>query len=218
MNAVTIVLADDHPLVRLGLQALLQAQADFCVVGEASDGLEALRVVEHLKPQVLVLDLQMPHLSGLPVLQQVSKRCPATRVIILSMHRDESYVIQALQHGAAAYVLKDANSTELVQAIRAVASGHRYLSPPLSDYALEAYAQKAKATALDSYATLTEREQEVLHLAAEGHNSGEIAARLFISPRTAETHRAHLMRKLGLASHTDLVRYALRRGIIPLDD
>lgn len=218
MNTLTIVLADDHPVVRQGLRAVLEAESDFLVVGEAGDGLEAVQAVERLKPDVLVLDLLMPHLNGIAVLQQVAKRFSKTRVVILSMHRDEAYVLQALHHGAAAYVLKDASSLELVQAVRAVSEGRRYLSAPLSERAVEIYAQKAKDTLLDSVETLTERELEVLHLAAEGYSNADIAERLFISPRTAETHRANLMRKLNLQSQTDLIRYALRRGIISLDN
>ena len=218
MNAVTIVLADDHPVVRQGLRAVLEAEADFQVVGEAGDGLEAVQMVERLKPDVLVLDLLMPRLNGIAVLQQIGKRFSVTRVVVLSMHRDEAYVLQALHHGAAAYVLKDASGAELVQAVRTASAGGRYLSSPLSERAIEAYAQKAQDTTLDSLETLTSREREVLQLAAEGYSSAEIAERLFISPRTVETHRANLMRKLGLQSQTDLIRYALRRGIIPLND
>jgi len=214
----TIVLADDHPIVRLGLRTVLEAEPDFQVIGEAGDGLETMSLVERLQPQVLVLDLLMPGLSGLEVARQVRQRAPETRVIVLSMHANEAYVLEALRHGAAAYVLKETSSAELVQAVRTVAAGRRYLSRPLSERALEVYAQRAEATPLDLYETLTTREREVLHLAAEGCSNSEIATRLSISPRTAETHRSNLMQKLGLHSQTELVRYALRRGIIPLEN
>jgi len=218
MKQISIILADDHPIVRQGLRSVIESEPDFDVVAEASDGLEAVEAVEKLRPQVVVLDLQMPHLNGLEVVQQVSKRFPTTACILLSMHRDESYVLQGLQHGAAAYVLKDANISDLVFAIREVVAGRRYLSPPLSENAIEAYVQKAKGTAQDASATLTNREREILHLAAEGWNNAQIAERLVISPRTAETHRNRVMRKLGLHSQSEIIRYALLRGIVTLDN
>jgi DNA-binding NarL/FixJ family response regulator len=131
------------------------------------------------------------------------------------MHTNEAYVLEALRNGAAAYVLKESSAADLVQAVREVVAGRRYLSPPLSERAIEAYIQRAKETTLDPYETLTNREREVLHLAAEGHTNVEIGTRLSISPRTVETHRANMMRKLGLHTQTDLIRYALRRGILP---
>lgn len=213
----TIVLADDHHVVRQGLRALLEAEPDFNVIGEAGDGLEAIQIIEQLRPNVLVLDLMMPGLNGLETTRQVSKNSPQTRTVILSMYANEAYVLEALSNGASAYVLKDSSSADLVHAVREVAAGRRYLSPPLSDRAIEAYQEKARAAVLDKYETLTTREREVLQLAAEGHTSAEIAARLGISPRTAETHRTHLMHKLGLHTQADLIRYALRRGIIPME-
>lgn len=215
---VTLLLADDHHVVRQGLRALLQTEPDFRVIGEASDGLEVADLVERMKPTVLVVDLMMPGLNGLEVTRQVSKRSPQTRVLILSMHSDEAYVLQALRNGAAGYVLKDSSAADLVHGVREVAAGRRYLSPPLSDRAIEIYGQSATDATLDIYETLTTREREVLHLAAEGRSNVEIGDRLSISPRTVETHRAHLMRKLGLQGQTDLVRYALRRGIIRIED
>jgi len=215
MSQTTVVLADDHPVVRQGLHALLETQSDFIVVGEAADGLEAVRLVERLKPNVLVLDLMMPGLNGLEVTRQVCQRTPQTCVVIVSMYSNEAYVLEALRNGATGYVLKDTETSELVQAVREVAAGRRYLSPPLSERAIEAYVKKAHAAPLDLYETLTTREREVLHLSAEGCTNGEIGTRLGISPRTAETHRANLLRKLGLHSQTELVRYALQRGILP---
>jgi len=190
MSMTTIVLADDHHVVRQGLRSLLEAESDFSVVGEAGDGLEATQLVERLQPDVLVLDLMMPSLNGLEVTRQVSQRSPRTHVVILSMHPNEAYVLEALRAGAAAYVLKES---------------------------IEVYMQKAESAALDPYETLTAREREVLHLVAEGHTNAEIADRLFISRRTVETHRANLMRKLGLRTQTDLISYALRRGILPME-
>jgi DNA-binding NarL/FixJ family response regulator len=215
MSRTTIVLADDHQIVRQGLRALLEAEPDFSIVGEASDGLEAVRLVERFTPHVLVLDLMMPGLSGLEATRDVCQRLPKTRVVILSMHASEGHVLEALRNGATGYVLKNASATDLVQAVRTAAAGRRYFSPPLSDTLIEAYRQRAQSTPLDPYETLTTRERQVLHFAAEGRPNPDIAARLFLSPRTVETHRANLMRKLGLRSQTDLVRYALRRGIVP---
>ncbi len=217
MDETTVLLVDDHHVVRQGLRALLEAEPDLSVVGEAADGLEVAKLVEHLKPNVLVLDLVMPSLNGLEVTRHVRQRFPETRVVILSMYANEAYVLQALKNGADGYVLKDATATELVQAVREAAAGRRYLSAPLSERAIEAYVQKAQAGTLDVHETLTTREREVLQLAAEGYKNPQIAARLGISPRTAETHRANLMRKLGLNTQTDLIRYAMQRGILPME-
>jgi DNA-binding NarL/FixJ family response regulator len=211
---VTLVLADDHPIVRKGLKALLEAETDLRVAGEASDGLEAINLVEKIKPDVLLLDIMMPGLSGLEVARQVTQKFPLTRIIIISMHSNEAYVLDALRHGASGYVLKDASMEELVEAIRRVMAGHRYLSPPLSERAIEEYILRSKTSELDPYKTLTERERQVLHLAAEGNSNSEIAARLSISIRTVETHRTNLLHKLNLRTQTDLVRYAIQKGII----
>lgn len=210
----TIVLADDHRIVRQGLRALLAGEADFEVVGEADDGREALELVKHLTPDVLILDLMMPGLNGLEVARQLPRQSPGVRVVVLSMHDDEGFVLEALANGVSGYVLKDSNSSDLVHAVREVAAGRRYLSPPLSDRAIEAYQQRAKVGTMDKHETLTTREREVLQLSAEGHTNSEIAARLGISTRTAETHRSRVMHKLGLHTQSDLIRYAIRRGII----
>lgn len=214
----TIVLVDDHPIVRQGLRALLEAEPGFRIAGEAGEGIEAAKLVERLQPDVLVLDLMIPGLNGLEVTRQVRQRSPRTRIVILSMHANEAYVLEALRNGATGYVLKGATATELVQAIREVSAGMRYLSPPLSERAIEAYVQKANTAPLDLYETLTSREREILQLTAEGYSATEIADRLSISSRTVETHRANLMRKLGLRTQTDLIRYALRRGILPMEE
>ena len=213
----TIVLADDHRIVRQGLRALLTAEANFKVIGEADDGREALELVKRLSPDVLVLDLMMPGLNGLEVARQLHKQSPKVRIVVLSMYDDEGFVLEALANGVSAYVLKDSNSSDLVQAVREVAAGHRYLSPPLSDRAIETYQQMAKTGAMDKHETLTTREREVLQLSAEGYTSSVIASRLGISTRTAETHRSRLMHKLGLHTQSDLIRYALKRGIIPME-
>ena len=214
---ITIVLADDHQVVRQGLRAILEGEHNLRVVGEAGNGLKATRLVERLRPDVLVLDLMIPGLSGLEVTRQLAKRSPKTRVVILSMHSDKSYVLEALRNGAAGYVLKDSSADELIKAVQEAAANRRYLSPPLSDSAVDAYAQQGSATGTDSYDSLSSREREVFQLAAEGHTNKEIGKMLFISPRTVEIHRANMMAKLDLRNQTDLIRYALKRGIISND-
>lgn len=211
---ISIVLADDHPIVRQGVRALLQAEPGFSVIGEASDGLSALKLIENLKPSVLVVDLMMPGLNGLEVTRKVARISPGTRVIVLSMYVNEPYVIEALRNGASGYVLKESDISDLAKAIREVTAGRRYLSPPLSEQAMAAYLDCDPNSILDPYDTLTTREREVLQLALEGNNNAEIASRLFISGRTAETHKANMLRKLGLHTQTDLIRYALKRGIL----
>ncbi len=209
----TVVIADDHEIVRRGLRSLLEADGSCKVVADASDGLTALQTVEKLKPALLVLDLNMPRMHGLEVLKHVRANSPNTRVIVLSMHNDEPYVIEALRAGASAYLLKGSESQEIAQALKEVLAGRRYLSAPLSEWAINALTTKI-ADNSDPLASLSPREREVLQLAAEGYGNPEIAEKLFISPRTAETHRTNLMRKLALQSQTDLVRFSIRRGII----
>jgi DNA-binding NarL/FixJ family response regulator len=211
---ITIVLAEDHHVVRQGFKLVLQMESDFRLVGESSDGLAAVELIVKTRPNVLLLDLMIPRLHGLEVTRQCRRDAPETRVIILSMHADEPYVVEALRNGASGYVLKDCTAADLVQAVRTVAAGRRYLSPMLAERAINGYVERPGESELDVYETLTNRERLVLQLAAEGRSSAEIASALFISPRTAETHRANLMRKLSLRSQTDLVRFAIRRGII----
>jgi two-component system, NarL family, response regulator NreC len=164
-----------------------------------------------------VLDLMMPGMNGQEVARKVCKSSPGTRVVVLSMHSGEPYVMEALRNGAAGYLLKDASGADLVHAVREVMAGRRYLSPPLSERAIDAYQEKAKSAAWEKYDMLTTRERETLQLVAEGHTNNEIASRLGIGPRTAETHRTNLMRKLQLRTRTDLIKYAIERGIILLD-
>ena len=213
----TIVLADDHTIVRQGLRALLEAEMGISVVGEASDGLEVTALVERLRPDVLVLDVMMPGVNGLEVTWQVRQCAPETKIIILSMHANEAYVVAALRNGAHGYVVKDSSAVDLVQAVHNVIQGNRYLSPPFSQLSLDTYLEKVQSTPVDIHDTLTAREREVLNLAVGGHTSAEIATLLSISPRTAEAHRANLMRKLGLRAQADLIRYALQRGIISIE-
>ncbi len=218
MSKISIILADDHTLVRQALRLLLDAEKDFAVIAETPDGLEAVRLVERLDANVLVVDLTMPSLNGLEVIRQVRQKSPETRIVVLSMHSSEPHVLQALRNGAAGYVLKDSCAEDLVRAIREVMAGRRYLTSPLCDRAVQAYVDTAAKPRVDIYETLTTREREVLQMASEGYTSGEIGVRLFISPRTVEVHRANLMRKLSLKNQTQLIRYALKRGLLPSEE
>jgi len=208
---LSIVLADDHQIVRQGLRALLSREADFRLAGEAADGHEALRLANTLRPDVIVLDLMLPGVGGLEVARQLRRGERPPRIVVLSMHSNEGYVLEAVRAGASAYVLKEAGADDLVRAIRAVAAGRRYFSPPLTEEAVEAYARKIGPAAADPYQSLTAREREVLQLTADGQSCTEIAERLFISARTVENHRANLMRKLGVRNQKELVRFAVER-------
>src|SRR5437867_7012593 len=171
---IRIFLADEHEVVRQGLRALLEAEPGLSVAGEASDGLAVVNLVEKLRPDVLVVDLMMPGLGGLDVTRQITRRSPRTRVVILSMHANEAFLLEALRNGASAYVMKGASAAELIRAIREVAAGRRYLGPPFSEKGIEAYLRKARTAAADPYESLTDREREGLHLAAEGLRSAEM--------------------------------------------
>jgi DNA-binding NarL/FixJ family response regulator len=211
---IEIVLADDHQVVLEGFKVLLGGEPDFRVVGEATDGLGVAPLVEKLRPQVLVVDLMMPGLGGLEVVRQIHQKYSDVRIAVLSMHANEAYVVEALKNGASAYVLKQAPARALVEAIRAIAGGGRYLSPPLSEDKIAEYQQRTRAATIDLYDTLSTREREVLKLAAEGLTNAAIGERLQIGKRTVETHRANLIRKLDLKSQADLVRFAIHRGLV----
>jgi DNA-binding NarL/FixJ family response regulator len=212
---ITIVVADDHPIIRQGLRFLLETQADLRVVGQAANGLEAIELAERLRPDVLVVDLMMPELNGLEVTYQLTQRAVPVRVVLLSIHGDEAHVMQALQNGAHGYVLKDADESEVITAVREAAADRRYLSRPLSARVIDAYVRQAQATVVDPLQILTDREREVLQLAAQGFTNADIGAKLNISPRTASTHRAHILHKLDLHNQTDVVRFAIEHGLLP---
>jgi DNA-binding NarL/FixJ family response regulator len=211
----TVLLADDHHVVRRGIRALLENEMGIQVVGEAGTGVEAARLTQQLRPDVLIIDLMLADMSGLEVIRQLRKRVPTTSAIVLSMYGNDCYVVEALQAGARAYVLKDSPPEELMRAVREAALGRRYLAPPLSDHAIEAYLLRSEDSRLDPYDMLTSREREVLHMAAQGMTSSQSAGRLCISPRTVEVHRARVMQKLGLRNRTELIHFAIRQGIIP---
>ena len=214
---IATVLADDHPIVRQGLRTLLENKGRCQVVGEAANGLEAIDLITDLQPDLAVLDVQLPDLGGLEVARRARDQAPGTRIIMLSMHGDEPYVLDALAHGALGYVLKESATTDLLAAVDAALAGQRFLSSPLTARAVDAYARESANITRppDRYDLLTNREREVLQLAVQGLSNQEIGGRLAISPRTAETHRANLQRKLGLQGQTDLVRYAMERGLLP---
>lgn len=215
---ITVLLADDHAILRQGLRALLVNEPDLSIIGEAADGQQAIQLIENLRPDILILDLKLPGLNGLEVARETRQRSPRTRVVILSMHANQAYVLEALRAGALAYVLKESTASDVVHAIREVLAGRRFLSPPLSEDDVEAYMRKTKIGSLTALETLTRREREVLRLAAEGQTSAEIAKILSISPRTVEIHRTHMMHKLGLHTQSELFRYALKQGILPRDE
>jgi two-component system response regulator NreC len=215
MSALRIILADDHTLVREGLRKILEAQPGWQVIGEAADGREAVRQVLELKPDLVVMDLAMPQLSGVDAIQQIVRRLPSTRVLVLSMHADEVYVTRALKAGAHGYLLKDSAGTDLLRAVTALAQQKSFFSPAVSRIMLDDYVrQNAERGITDRHDTLSEREREVFQLIAEGRVNKEIAAILHLSPSTVETHRARIMEKLDVHSAVEIVLYAVRRGII----
>jgi two-component system, NarL family, response regulator NreC len=210
-----VLLADDHGLVRRGMRALLETQSSVQVAGEASDGLEALRLVQDLRPDILILDIGMPRLNGIDVAARALDMHPAARVIMLSMHADESYVLRSLAAGARAYLLKDGTDEDLLPAIRAVAAGKCFFSPAISSVLAEDYVRQLRERGLDdSYHLLTAREREVLQLLAEGHSNKDVASLLNVSLSTVETHRANLMQKLSLHNTAEIVLYAVRKRLI----
>ncbi|HSL22864.1 MAG TPA: response regulator transcription factor [Vicinamibacterales bacterium] len=209
-----MLLADDHGIVRRGLRSLLE-EAGHSVVAEAADGLQAVRLTEEHRPDLLILDVAMPKLSGIEVAARAQKIEPPPAVIVLSMHADESYILRALSAGARAYLLKDATDEDLLPAIQAVASGKPFFSPAVAALLIEDYMRTLQKRGLtDSYHLLTDRETEVLHLLAEGRSNKEVATLLDVGLSTVETHRANLMQKLNLHNTAEIVLYAVRKGII----
>lgn len=212
---IRVLLADDHTILRAGLRMLLDAQPDIEVVGEASDGKQALAEALRLQPDLVLMDITMPEMNGIEATRQIKRALDATRVLILTMHENEEYLFQVLRAGASGYILKEAAGTELISAIRIVFSGRFYMSPSAQSMMVGDYLQRVRSgEERDSYSALTEREREILKLVAEGHTNNQIAERLFISPKTVDTHRTHIMDKLNLHSRAELVKYAMRRGLL----
>jgi len=215
VKQIRILLADDHNVMRRGLRLLLESQPEFTVVAEASDGLNAVEQAKATTPDVVVLDISMPHLSGTDAAQRITEELPSAAIVILSMHSDEGYVLRALKAGAKGYLLKDSAEGDLIEAIKAVSRGKAFFSPEVSRMLVEDYVREIKTRgAQDSYELLTAREKEVLHLLAEGKSNKDIAGLLHMSPYTVETHRRNLQEKLNLHSFAELILYAVRKGVI----
>lgn len=215
MKQIRILLADDHNVMRKGLRLLLESQPDFTVVAEAADGRQAVERAEAANPDVVVLDIAMPNLSGIEAAQRILAQRPSTAIIFLSMHSDEGYVLRALKAGARGYLLKDSVEGELMEAITVVHQGKTFFSREIGNMLVEDYVRELKARGVeDSYELLTSREREILQLLAEGKSNKEVAASLNLSAHTVETHRRNLFEKLNLHSFAELILYAVRKGII----
>jgi DNA-binding NarL/FixJ family response regulator len=210
-----IVIAEDHTIVREGLRSLLASHPRFEIAGEAEDGREAIKCAEQIQPDILLMDLSMPKMHGVDALREIKRRTPDTRIVVLTVHKNEEYIQASLEAGADGYVLKDATHAELVTAIETVLSGKPYLSPAVSEHVIKGYLEGKRSGRFDtSWDTLTPREREILKLVAEGYKNKEIAEMLCISLKTAEKHRANLMRKLDLHSVSALTAYAIEKGLI----
>lgn len=215
MPKLRLLLGDDHTLVRQGLRKILEERADWEVVAEVGDGRDAIRRAVALKPDVAILDVGMPQLNGIDATQQIVRRVPGTRVLILSMHSDEAYVTRALQAGATGYMLKDSAGKDLLKGVASVAAGKSFFSPAVARLMLDDYVRRAAGVGVaDRYDSLSEREREIFQLIAEGRTSRSVAEVLDISPATVETHRAHILQKLDIHNTAELVLYAVRRGVI----
>ena len=219
MDKTRVLLAEDHTIVRKGLRSLLDKETGIEVVGEAEDGREAIVKAEELHPDVVVMDIAMPGLNGLEATRQIKKRFPDMKILILTMHANEEYILQSLKAGASGYLVKKAAPAELISAINAVHKGNSFLSPSISRTVIDEYIRRSKeiSEGEEGFEQLTVREREVLQLIAEGRKTREIAELLYISIKTVETHRAHIMNKLDIHSTAELTRYAIRKGIISSD-
>ena len=214
-NKHKIVIAEDHTILREGLRALLSSNPDFEIVGEAEDGRAAIRCVETVKPDLILMDLSMPRMNGMEAIRDIKKSFPEIKVVALTVHKTEEYVLATLQAGANGYVLKDATHSELVMAIKSVLQGNRYLSPGISERVIEGYLEGKKATKPRSvWDSLTQREREILKLIAEGYKNKDIADYLCLSVKTVDTHRSNLMKKLDLHNVSGLTAFAIEKGLI----
>ncbi len=217
-HVITVFLADDHAVVRDGLGFLLEAQIDIKVIGDAANGRDAVEQVAQLCPDVVLVDIAMPDLNGIEATRQICETCPSAQVVILSMHSTNEYIFRALQAGARGYLLKESAGIEVVNAVRAVYAGHRYLSPKISDQVIDDYTRQREVVEAESpLARLSPREREIVQLVVEGQSSAEIAGTLSLSPKTVETYRSRLMQKLGLGDLPSLVKFAIQHGLTSLE-
>ena len=212
---VKIIIAEDHTILRAGLRALLSTQKEFEVIGEAGDGREAIRVADKLEPDLMLIDLSMPKLNGMEAIHEIKRRNPQIKVIALTVHKNEEYILAALEAGANGYVLKDASQGELFMAIQYVMAGKKYLSPTISEKIVEVFLENRKVgKEFSAWDTVTSREKEILKLIAEGYKNKDIADHLFISIKTVEKHRSNLMKKLDLHNTAALTTYAIEKKIV----
>ncbi len=210
-----VVIAEDHTILREGLKSLLSSSPDFEVIGEAGDGREAIRCVEKCKPNLILVDLSMPRMNGIDAIREIKRRFPETKILVLTVHKTEEYILATLKAGADGYVLKDATHAELMIAVKNVLSGKHYISPGISEKVIEGSLEGRKTLKTrTSWETLTQREREILKLIAEGYKNKEIADYLCISPKTVEKHRANLMEKLGLHNVQALTAFAIEKGLV----
>lgn len=213
--AVRILIADDHPLIRSGLRNLLEREGEFQVVGEAANGYEAIELATALKPEIAMLDVSMPRLNGIDAAQHISERMPRTRILLVSMHSDEAYILRALKSGARGYLLKASPEPDVLRAIRAVAAGNAYFSPEVTKLLVEDYVRQLQQRGIsDSYDLLSIREKEILQLLVTGKSNREIADLLHISVSTVETHRTNIFNKLSVHNLPELILYAVRKGLL----
>lgn len=209
---ITVLVADDHAIVRVGLANLLGAQPDIRVVGTAAEGRDTVRQVVQLQPEVVVMDIAMPQMNGIDAAREIRERVPQARVVILSMYSSVEYVFHALEAGASGYLLKESAANEIVDAVRAVHAGRRYLSPKIAEAIAVGIGRNATASPIES---LSKRERQILQLVAEGHSSSQIAAMLNLSPKTVDTYRSRLMQKLHIGDVANLVKFAIQHGLTP---
>ena len=218
MENMKVLITDDHAIVREGLQAILKGESDIEVVGEATNGEEAIKKAKELQPDIVLMDITMPGMNGLEATRLIRKQNPETKILVLTMHEEDDYFYRILEAGASGYFIKGGSFTELLSSLRAVWHGDVFIYPTMAKKLLSNYLEGVKSgQEIEGYRKLTEREREILRFVADGRTNQEIAEQLFISPTTVQTHRAHMMAKLGLHNRTELIKYAIRHGFVTLD-
>lgn len=214
--AITVILADDHKIIRDGLRTLIESQPEMQVIAEAENGRETIKLAKELQPDVVIMDISMPDLNGIDATREIVNSIPGIKVIALSMHSDRRFVSGMLSSGASGYLLKDCAFEELAKAIRTVVTNHTYLSPMISDIVVKSYISKSPESTIENAPLLTAREREMLQLMAEGMTAKEIASHLFVSVKTVETHRRNIAQKLNINRAAELIKYAIREGLVTL--